>query len=203
MFGGTPKGKSPANKQDQVVQFRMGDAQRIAGAVHYYENLVRPSNPSKLPRAFSSGSKIRIGKVTADWAFGTCATVTLWEGEASSGASCKPTQTSPAETVEDVRNLTRGIVPSGSWVTIGRAIDGNWYLIDAASGLRIGKTSGTWTKGTLASITLWEGGTPQSPSVGGGTIDNVANLWGDVAANKWVGITDALRGAYYLVVAEC
>jgi hypothetical protein len=151
------------------------------------------------------GDPIRIGKVGADWAFGTCATVTLWEGDASSGAPCTPTQSSPTATITDVRNLTRGIVPSGSWVTIGRAFDGNWYLIDAASGLRIGKTSstGTWTKGTLANITLWEGGTPQAPAVGGGTINNVANLWGDVPANKWVGITDALRGAYYLVVAEC
>jgi hypothetical protein len=170
--------------------------------------LWRPSGSGTvwgLVRIGDGGDPIRIGKVGADWAFGTCATVTLWEGAASSGASCAPTQSSPTATITDVRNLTRGIVPSGLWVTIGKAFDDNWYLIDAASGLRIGKTSstGTWTKGTLANITLWEGGTPQAPAVGGGTINNVANLWGDVPANRWVGITDALRGAYYLVVAEC
>jgi hypothetical protein len=149
----------------------------------------------------SEPERLRVGKYQGSlpWIKGACADVTIWE----SGFGCETEQSSPTETVMAVRNATRGIVLPGTWVTIERSQNGYHYLVDAESGLRIGKTSSTWTKGTLANITLWEGGTPQAPAVGGGTINNVANLWGDVPANKWVGITDALRGAYYLVVAEC
>ena len=82
------------------------------------------------------GGKLRIGKVSSDWAFGECATVTIWEGEAGSGSgsgqSCKPTETSPAETIGEVRNLSHDVA-SGSWVTISKAADGNWYLVEAGS----------------------------------------------------------------------
>ena len=109
-----------------VLQFRLGDAQRIAGAVHYYEHLVRPSNPSSLPRAVGGGKPTRIGKVTADWAFGTCATVTIWE----SGTNCTPDANSPTETIEDVRNLSMNVA-ADSWVAISRAANGYWYLVEA------------------------------------------------------------------------
>ena len=85
-----------------------------------------------LVRIDDGGGEVRVGKVTADWAFGTCATVTIWEGEASSGESCKPTQTSPAATIADVRNLSRD-VKAQSWVEIARAADGKWYLVEAGS----------------------------------------------------------------------
>jgi hypothetical protein len=94
--------------------------------------LWRPSGSGTvwgLVRIDDGGSPIRIGKVDSDWAFGTCATVTLWEGEASSGASCEPTQTSPTATITGVRNQSRD-VKAESWVAIALATDGRWYLVE-------------------------------------------------------------------------
>lgn len=73
----------------------------------------------------------------------------------------------------------------------------------SSSRLRIGKTTATWNKGTLATITLWETGTPPNETQGGGTIENVVNKWATVASGKWVGIQLAKNGSYYLVVSEC
>lgn len=82
----------------------------------------------------AGGDPIRIGKVSADWAVGTCATVTLWEGEASQGSPCQPTlvlaQGGSPTTVEGVRNLSRN-VKANSWVAIARAADCKWYLVEA------------------------------------------------------------------------
>jgi hypothetical protein len=74
---------------------------------------------------------------------------------------------------------------------------------DSSSRLRIGKTTATWNKGTLATITLWETGTPPNETQGGGAIENVVNKWATVASGKWVGIQLAKNGSYYLVVSEC
>ena len=49
------KAAEPANKGDRVVQFRHGDAQRIADAVHAFETSRRDHNPSTLPRAVGGG----------------------------------------------------------------------------------------------------------------------------------------------------
>jgi len=114
------------------VKFSEGDARRIAAATRAYERGNRDMAPVRFRDPGGDGDPIRIGKVGADWAFGTCATVTLWEGEASSGASCKPTQASPAETIADVRNLSHDVAQD-SWVAIGKATDGQWYLVEAGS----------------------------------------------------------------------
>jgi hypothetical protein len=45
----------PANKTEQLVQFRMRDAQRINNAVLAHESARRGRSPSKLPRAFGGG----------------------------------------------------------------------------------------------------------------------------------------------------
>lgn len=82
--------------------------------------------------AGGGGGSLRIGKTTCDWAVGQCVTITIWEGAAGTGtgATCKPTQTSPTETIENVRNLSHDVAMD-SWVAIGRASDGNWYLVEA------------------------------------------------------------------------
>jgi hypothetical protein len=71
--------------------------------------------------------------------------------------------------------------------------------------LRIGKTTATWTKNTLATITLYESGTPpnETASTPPKTLEGCVNKWGDVQANKWVGLQRGATGPYYLVVAEC
>jgi hypothetical protein len=91
-----------------------------------------------LVRIDDGGDPIRIGKVGADWAFGTCATVTLWERDAISGAPCQPTLHGEVSgvfsppTVEGVRNLSRD-VKANSWVAIALAADGKWYLVEAGA----------------------------------------------------------------------
>ena len=69
--------------------------------------------------------------------------------------------------------------------------------------LRIGKTTATWTKGTVANIPLWEEGTPPNETASNSSLEGCVNKWADVPANKWVGIQRAANGTHYLVVAEC
>lgn len=150
-------------------------------------------------RLGDGGGELRIGKVSADWQIGTCASVTLWERE----SGCMPAAKSPTKTIDDVVNLTQ-FVPADGWVVISSAPDGKWYLVESEGNpLRIGKTGSQWSKNTTASITLWEGGTPPNETVGGGTIENVVNKWSNVPADKFVGIQRGINGQYYLVVAEC
>jgi hypothetical protein len=82
-----------------------------------------------------------------------------------------------------------------------------WCVVRMGDGgdqhLRVGKTTSQWLKNTLATITLYEEGTPPSETSGGETIADVVNHWGDVPANKWVGIMSAANGYHYLLVAEC
>lgn len=84
-----------------------------------------------------------------------------------------------------------------------------WALVrfgDAGGGqLRIGKYTGssTWAKHSVAEIDVWEGGTPPNETSSSQTIAGVVNHWGDVPANKWVGVQIAANGYHYLVVAEC
>jgi hypothetical protein len=74
------------------------------------------------------GAPILIGKTPCDWAVGQCVTITLWGGE----GTCTPTQTSPTATIENVRNLSHDVAQD-SWVAIGKAADGQWYLVEAGS----------------------------------------------------------------------
>lgn len=76
---------------------------------------------------------------------------------------------------------------------------------DDDGGLRIGKYTGSsaWAKHTTATVEVWENGTPPNETSSSQAIENVVNHWGDVPANKWVGIQLAANGYYYLVVAEC
>lgn len=71
--------------------------------------------------------------------------------------------------------------------------------------VRIGKTSATWNKGTLANINLWEGGTPPSETQTSPTetLTGCVNKFGTVAANKWVALMKGANGSYYLIAAEC
>jgi hypothetical protein len=178
------------------VTFTGGAAERIAKAVRKVEQGDRDCGPLAFDRVGNAVAPValRVATFTGNWETGTYKTVTL-QGS-----------THTASVYNWVNPVIGGDTASSTqsrYVIFGKAGGRNSAVELPIGGLRIGKTSGAWTKGTLASIELWEGGTPQNPAAGGGTINNVANLWGDVAANKWVGITHAHRGSYYLVVAEC
>lgn len=121
MFGQS-KSKASANKGDQVVQFRMRDAERIAGAVQAYETSVRESKESRLPRAFS-GARCLLGKTSSSWNKGTSQNITIYnEGE-------PPSETAGDTTIEDVWNKFADIA-ANKWVMIA-PFNGHFYVIAA------------------------------------------------------------------------
>ena len=70
--------------------------------------------------------------------------------------------------------------------------------------VRLGKTSAAWAKGTLATINVWESGTPPSETqTSGATLANCVNKFASVAAGKWVMLAKGANGSYYLIAAEC
>lgn len=121
------------------IAFTKKDGQRIAAAVRRVESGDRKG--AGLSFGFrpvvDSESTLRVGKYTGSsaWASGTCATITLWE-RAETG--CSPAEKYPAESIENVANLSYDVM-AGSWVVIGQAADGKWYLVEA------GKTDSTTT----------------------------------------------------------
>lgn len=108
------------------VSFSQGDAQRISAATLAYERGNRDMPAIRFRQPGDGGGAIRVGKVSQDWSVGTCTTVNIWED----GSGCEPTNSN--DTVEDVANLTMK-VSAGSWVFIGQAANGRWYLLAAGN----------------------------------------------------------------------
>lgn len=73
------------------------------------------------------------------------------------------------------------------------------------SPVRLGKTVVAWNKGTLATVTLYEDGTPptETASTPTETIENCVNKFTNVAAGRWVIVAKAANGEWYLISAEC
>lgn len=71
--------------------------------------------------------------------------------------------------------------------------------------VRLGKTTSTWTKGTLAEIELYEEGTPPSETRNASdyTLEDCVNKFATVAAEKWVMVAKARNDSWYLIAAEC
>jgi len=72
--------------------------------------------------------------------------------------------------------------------------------------VRLGKPMTTWLKGTLATVEVYEEGTPPNESVKLPTselIENCVNKFASVAVGKWVMIAKAGNGSWYLIAAEC
>ena len=75
---------------------------------------------------------------------------------------------------------------------------------DDGEPVRLGKTSAAWAKGTLATINVWESGTPPSETqTSGATLANCVNKFAAVATGKWVMLAKGANGSYYLIAAEC
>lgn len=81
----------------------------------------------------AGGGPIRVGKVTGDWPIGTCTAVQVWESIVSD-SQCLPLEgvgpQGVAESIANVANLSFDVL-AGSWVVVGQAANGQWYLIDA------------------------------------------------------------------------
>jgi hypothetical protein len=71
--------------------------------------------------------------------------------------------------------------------------------------IKLGKTTAAWNKGTLATIELYEEGTPpnETKKTPADTIQNCVNKFANVAANKWVIVARSGVGYWYLISAEC
>lgn len=74
-----------------------------------------------------------------------------------------------------------------------------------AGGTHLGKTTAAWSKGTSATITLYEAGSAGSETIStSGTTAVIAyNKFAAVASGKWVWLQSGPFGAWYLTAAEC
>ena len=77
-------------------------------------------------------------------------------------------------------------------------------VADDGDPVRLGKTTAAWTKGTTATINVWESGTAGSETqTTGVTITGCVNKFATVASGKWVMVARGVNGSYYLIAAEC
>lgn len=73
---------------------------------------------------------------------------------------------------------------------------------DDGDPVRLCKTSADWAKGSLATLNVWESGTPPSETqTTGETIGDVVNKSRDVKSGSFVLIAKAANGSWYLVEA--
>lgn len=71
--------------------------------------------------------------------------------------------------------------------------------------VRIGKTTSAWNKGSLATIELYEQGTPPDEARNGPPYElaDCINKFASVGSGKWVMVAKAGNGRWYLISAEC
>jgi hypothetical protein len=71
--------------------------------------------------------------------------------------------------------------------------------------VRLGKTTAAWNKGTLATITLYEGGVPpaETASSPAETLEDCVNKFSNVESDKWVIVALAGNQEWYLIASEC
>jgi hypothetical protein len=71
--------------------------------------------------------------------------------------------------------------------------------------VRLGKTTAAWNKGSLATITLYEGGVPpaETASSPAETLEQCVNKFSNVESGKWVIVALGANQAWYLIASEC
>lgn len=84
----------------------------------------------------------------------------------------------------------------------------DWALVRIGGegpSVRLGKTTATWTKGTISSIELYEEGTPPSETRNATdyTLANCVNKFSTVQSGKWVMVAKMTNNRWYLIAAEC
>lgn len=74
---------------------------------------------------------------------------------------------------------------------------------DDGGATKVGKTTEVWVKGSIATIDLWESGTPPDEThEEGSTLGNCVNRFENVPAERWVVVCQATNGYWYLVEWE-
>jgi hypothetical protein len=70
--------------------------------------------------------------------------------------------------------------------------------------LRLCKTSAAFNKGTVATLNVWESGTPPNETqTSGATVADVVNKYANIATGKFVSVALHANGRWYVVAAEC
>ena len=73
-----------------------------------------------------------------------------------------------------------------------------------AEPVRLCKTTAAWAKGAVATLNVWEDGTPPNETqTAGETVEDVVNKFAAVATDKFCMIAKAANGSWYLIAAEC
>jgi hypothetical protein len=73
---------------------------------------------------------------------------------------------------------------------------------DDSDPVRLGRTTSTWTKGTTATIDIYENGTAGSET-SSDTLSGCVNKFATVPSGRWVMVAKAGNGSWYLISAEC
>lgn len=76
---------------------------------------------------------------------------------------------------------------------------------DGGGGFVLGRTSTSWTKGSLATVNLYTAGSPnaEAPTNPITTQAGCVNKFGDIPAGKWVILAQLSNGSWYVIAAEC
>ena len=70
--------------------------------------------------------------------------------------------------------------------------------------MRLCKTTAAFNKGTVATLNVWEGGTPPNETQSAGvTVTQVVNKYADIATGKFVSVATHGNGRWYVIAAEC
>ena len=74
---------------------------------------------------------------------------------------------------------------------------------DGDEPLRLCKTTAAWNKNTVATLNVWEDGTPPNESQTTGQTIEAVNKFANVAADKFCSVALHANGRWYLIAAEC
>lgn len=117
-----PDGKAARTER---VTFTRPAADRIAKAVRQVEAGNREGKGLVFGSRVPSGvaSKLKVCKTSADWDVGTLATLEVWHD------GTPPSESDSGETIADVVNKVAKVL-AGTFVIIGEAENGSWYLVE-------------------------------------------------------------------------
>lgn len=109
-----------------------------------------------------------------------------------------------------VRKVEQGSRDQGA-LTFSKPLDqgGGGGGSGAGTTLRLCRTTATFTKGTLATLQIWEDCQPPNEAASKDdngntrTLGNVVNKYATISSGRWVSVAKHGNGYYYVVSAEC
>jgi hypothetical protein len=179
-----------ARKPQDAVQFTLESAERIADVVRAAELATPQGKPLTFEARFPDRmpKQVRAATFTGSWAINASKVVTF---------KYAPTAT------QTVVNLTMPAPIAGDCV-VGKEGTSWWVVSSLNATTRLCKTSTAFNKGTVATLNVWESGTPPNETqTSGVTVPNVINKYANIASSKWVSVALHGNGRWYVIAAEC